>query len=106
MEKRSICFGGACFVDKETLIKVGMQNENFISWGSEDDEIHERFKKFGLKIVRTNSSLLHLYHSRNIDSGQNNFNYKNNILEFNKIKEMNKKETKEYIKSWPWLKNV
>ncbi|MEI7810474.1 MAG: galactosyltransferase-related protein [bacterium] len=103
---RSRCFGGVCIANKDTFIDIGMENENFISWGVEDEERNIRFEKFSYRINRTPSVLIHLYHTRTINSTNNHSNYKSNSTEYEKINLMNREELKQYVKSWPWLKNV
>ena len=94
--------GGAVFWNKESFIKIGMENEHFISWGWEDNERFERANKLGLKIVRTKGDLYHLEHRRLEDSSPKNPFIDNNRNEFNRIKNMNKEQLIEEIKKWEW----
>ena len=94
--------GGAVFWNKESFIKIGMENEKFISWGWEDNERYERAKKFDLKIERTSGNLYHLEHRRLIDSSPKNPFINKNKQEFNRIKNMNKEQLIEEIKKWEW----
>jgi len=56
--------GGAAFFDRERLRQAGGYNERFLSWGYEDDEIVERFRRLGLPVERTAGPLYHLEHAR------------------------------------------
>ncbi len=102
-EKRSICFGGACILSREILMAVGLENENFVSWGAEDDEFYERCKKLGRRIIRTSSPLVHLYHPPKANRNQIDSSYADNLAELNKIKNMDKEELLNYIQTWSWV---
>ncbi|MCG5243672.1 tetratricopeptide repeat protein [Azospirillum doebereinerae] len=56
--------GGGAFFDRAQLLAAGGYNENFLSWGYEDDEIVERFHRLGLPVKRTAGPLYHLEHAR------------------------------------------
>ncbi|CAO3434249.1 tetratricopeptide repeat protein [Azospirillum doebereinerae] len=56
--------GGGAFFDRARLLAAGGYNENFLSWGYEDDEIVERFHRLGLPVKRTAGPLYHLEHAR------------------------------------------
>lgn len=102
--------GGALFWNKEQFTAGGMENENFIGWGYEDNELMERFKKLGFTIGRAAGSLFHLDHPRNSVSSFNplkktagyfrNPILKNNKREYNKVKAMTRAELSDYIKTW------
>lgn len=103
-KRRKNSIGGAIFFNKDSYIKGGMENENFKSWGGEDDELYNRFNKLGFKVNRTIGYLLHLIHKRGSYSIMNHLYYKNNVEELEKIKKMNKEQLEDYIKTWSWVR--
>ena len=97
--------GGAIFFNKDAYTNVGLENENFISWGHEDWERIGRIEKMGYKIFRVDGVLYHLTHHRTHNSSGSNPMYNSNGNEYNKVMSMNKQQLEEYIKSWDWLQN-
>jgi predicted glycosyltransferase involved in capsule biosynthesis len=90
--------GAAIFLNKESYINAGMENENFKSWGYEDLERFERFSKLGLSIARINGACFHFTHPRDENSCDKNPYYNENIKEYEKIKSMDANEIKKYLK--------
>lgn len=94
---------GSIFVKREDLINVGGYNEDFISWGCDDDEIRFRLNYYGFRnIVSENIKLVHidLKERENIQSRVKNeqflkqremakkiniINFENNGLDFEEI---------------------
>ena len=101
MNKNSV--GGAVFWNKDEFISGGMENENFISWGFEDNERFSRYKKLGYKLVRTSGIMYHLTHYRSINSNHKHPFYNNNQNLFHKIDGMTKDQLQNDIKTWKWL---
>ncbi len=64
--------GGGAFFDRATLLESGGYNENFVSWGFEDDEIVERLRRLGLGVERVPGPLYHLEHARPENSTDQN----------------------------------
>lgn len=97
--------GGALFWNKQRFIEGGMENENFKSWGFEDNERMIRFGKLGYRIARVNGILYHLNHpvSQNSSNTQHKA-YNDNQIECNKVASMSVEQLKQYIKSWNWTK--
>jgi len=95
--------GGAFFFEKDKYFKIGLENENFISWGFEDNERVSRVIKLGEKMCRVPGLLYHLNHERGVNSVPENPFYKKNMLEFNKINSMSKLDLENYIKKWSWV---
>lgn len=98
--------GGAVFFDTKTYKQVGGENENIIGWGPEDAERYERMKILGCYIVRVPGFCYHIKHPVNTSATIGLSNYKNNVAEFEKVKNMPANELKQYISAWPWLKNL
>lgn len=94
--------GGAVFWSKKVFFAGGMENENFKSWGYEDNERLSRFKKLGFKSMRVSGHLYHLSHPRSYNSVENNLS-KLNEKEFYKIQKMSVEQLKTYMKTWSWL---
>jgi predicted glycosyltransferase involved in capsule biosynthesis len=97
--------GGAFFFNKQKYIEAGLENENFVSWGFEDNERITRLSILGYRLSRINGVLYHLDHERTVNSGPEQPNYNNNMNEYGEILKMTKDELKKYIKSWDWVMN-
>jgi hypothetical protein len=98
--------GGAVFVNKESFIKSGMENEHMISFGPEDCERNDRFTMLGLRIERVKGYLHHINHWCGPDSSIKNPFFKSNHAEIDKIRLMNKEQLQVYIETWPWCKSL
>lgn len=92
--------GGAVIYNKESFIKVGMENENFISFAPEDKERYYRFKTLGLNIQRVKGKLFHLNHFTGTNSSLGNPYYRDNNNEYKRIRNMSKQELKEEVSKW------
>lgn len=97
--------GGCFFIGKSLFERVGMMNENFISWGYEDNEFYERCSKFKeIPIIRIlESPAYHIDHPRGVTSSHVHDFYEDNKKEYLKIKEMPIGDIKKYISTWPWV---
>lgn len=60
--------GGAIFVNRDSYIKAGMENENFYGWGPEDFERYDRWKILEYGIYHSKGCLFHLSHPRGNNS--------------------------------------
>jgi hypothetical protein len=96
--------GGCFFMNREKFISVGMENENMISWGPEDQERLYRVRKLGYTVGALNGSLYHLDHHITPNSFYTNPIYHKNVDEFNKIQRMSLTELNDYIKTFYWGK--
>jgi predicted glycosyltransferase involved in capsule biosynthesis len=97
-------FGGSIFWNKKDFMEVGLENENFKSWGMEDNERFARATKLGKKIFRVPGVLYHLNHSRGINSSPAHEFFQKNADEFKKIRELSKEDLEKYISTWEWAK--
>lgn len=95
--------GGAFFFNKERYMSIGLENENFVSWGHEDWERVVRIETMGHKLCRVDGVLYHLTHSRTHNSSDRNPFFNINGQEFNRIRSMNKEQLTNHIKTWPWV---
>jgi hypothetical protein len=96
-------YGGALFFNKEVYMEIGLENENFISWGHEDWERVNRIIKMDKSLCRTDGSLYHLNHSRGNNSSERNPNYSKNHKEFERISNLTKENLKNEILTWNWI---
>lgn len=97
--------GGCIFFNRMKFILGGMENEHFVSWGFEDNEILYRFQTLGYRITRINGILFHLHHPSSTNSANTSHDaYKNNEQEFVKVRHMNREQMLNYISTWNWLK--
>ena len=95
--------GGAFLFNKEDYRKAGWENENFISWGYEDNERLERLDKLGYNIARTGGICYHLTHHRGVDSDNTNPFFQQNQQILQKIVQMSKEDLEKHVESWKWI---
>jgi hypothetical protein len=72
---KGLCIGGIFLVDREKFIAAGMNNEDFVGWGREDDERHHRLLRLGLNFKRYGGTIIHLEHPEQpelIQTGKSN----------------------------------
>jgi hypothetical protein len=90
--------GGAVLFDRSAFVACGGYNENFVSWGYEDNEIVERFVKLGVELIRVAEyPLLHLSHRRGADSGKHNPYFRNNVVEYRRMSQCAPQEVRDLI---------
>lgn len=94
--------GGAVMFNKSAFIDGGMENENFISFGPEDCERHDRFKMLGFDIRRVKGALFHVDHYVGPNSSTRNPYFKANHAELDKIRSMSRDALQAYVDSWSW----
>lgn len=97
--------GWTQFVRRQTYIDSYMMNENFVSWGCEDNEFYYRMSVLGNRIARVNNYVYHLEHSRTHNSWFSNPNFNNNWELWNVIKTFDKKQLIEYYENQLYVKN-
>ena len=96
-------FGFVQFFDREEYIKLGMENEKFISYGYEDDERFHRFNTCS-NVIRINDYIYHLEHSRTQNSWFTNPHIEDNRKEWEKLKFYGKKALIKYYKNIDYMK--
>jgi predicted glycosyltransferase involved in capsule biosynthesis len=96
--------GWTQFVSREKYINSFMMNENFISWGCEDDEFYYRMSILGNRIARINDYIYHLEHSRTYNSWVSNPNFQNNWNLWSTIKTFDKTQLVNYYESQKYFK--
>jgi len=97
-------YGHVQFFNKSSYIDAGMENENFRSWGPEDQERYYRFEKLGYKIGRVNDYVYHIEHSRGQDSDYANPYHGDNVNLFNYLKSLTQQELRSYYSSQKYLR--
>jgi hypothetical protein len=70
--------GWTQFYDKSKVIRGGMWNENFLSWGAEDCEFYFRFCSLGFRVGRIDNWIWHFEHMRTHNSHYNNPKFMDN----------------------------
>lgn len=96
----AVSVGGAVAWNREAFLKAGGENENFISFGAEDQERVVRAETLGLRIDRIGGCLFHVNHYVGPDSSTRNPYFHHNREEFEKVKGMDKEELINYIETW------
>jgi hypothetical protein len=82
-----------------------MMNENFSSYSPEDIEIGTRFDKLGYKIGRINNKIIHIEHSRGMNSSENTpCAYTNNYI-WNTLSGFDKNQLIDYYSNQEYYKN-
>ena len=96
--------GWSQFINRQVYIDSFMMNENFISWGCEDDEFYYRMSVLGNRIARIDNYIYHLEHSRTPNSWFSNPNFNNNYQLWNQIKTFDKNQLMQYYENLEYLK--
>ena len=96
--------GWSQFVNRQKYIDSYMMNENFISWGCEDDEFYYRMSVLGNRIGRITNYVYHLEHSRTHNSWFSNPNFNSNWVLWNKIKTFDKNKLISYYEKQDYIK--
>jgi len=81
-----------------------MMNENFVSWGCEDDEFYFRMSTLGNRIARIDDYVYHLEHGRTHNSWFSNPNFNNNWQLWNTIKTFDRDQLVSYYENQDYLK--
>ena len=102
---KSVCStGGAILVNKTPFFEAGGENEKMISFGPEDWERCDRFKKFEYNVERVTGPLFHIDHYIGANSNGSNPFFKENHAEHDRIKPMNKEQLREYVdQTFTWV---
>lgn len=100
---KDYAMGGVVFWNKEKFMEAGMENENFVSWGPEDQERVHRAIKLGYRYGKIQGTLYHLEHRRLQNSWMTHRYIAHNDAEFAKIQAMDAVQLRLYVNSWPWV---
>ena len=96
--------GWTQFINRQKYIDSYMMNENFISWGCEDDEFYFRMSTLGNRIARVNNYVYHLEHSRTFNSWFSNPNFNENYNLWSSIRTFDRTQLINYYKDQEYLK--
>jgi len=96
--------GWSQFIDRQKYIDCYMMNENFVSWGCEDDEFYFRMSTLGNRIGRVDNYVYHLEHGRTHNSWFSNPNFNNNWQLWNTIKTFDRDQLVNYYENQDYLK--
>ena len=96
--------GWTQFVNRQKYIDSYMMNENFVSWGCEDDEFYFRMSTLGNRIARVEDYVYHLEHSRTDNSWFSNPKFNNNWQLWHTIKTFDRNQLIQYYKGQEYLK--
>jgi len=102
-ELTKVSVGGILFMNRESYLKAGLENENFKSWGYEDQERYARMGSLGLVVGRVEGPLYHMSHHRGVNSLDGHMWISNNKREFEKVRDMSREQLEEYISTWEWI---
>ena len=80
-----------------------MMNENFISWGCEDDEFYFRMSTLDSRMARIHDYVYHLEHARTQNSWFSSPKFNDNYQLWNTIKTFDKKKLVEYYESQDYI---
>ena len=98
-------FGHCQFFKTEAYKKYGWENENFISYGPEDVERYNRFKKLSAGVAHLTDKLVyHIEHFRGLNSWFTNPYYAHNEQLWHTLQSMNDDQLKDYYSAINYTK--
>lgn len=97
-------YGHSLFANTEIYKKAFGENEEFISYGPEDQERAYRFQKLGYKVHWYDGYVYHIEHMRTNDSAMTNPYYKNNCDIFEYVKKLSEEQLVSYYQQREYLK--
>ncbi len=97
-------YGFCQFFNREKYIEGGLENENFIAYGYEDNERWYRFNTMGYNVGRLDAHIYHLEHARTANSWFTNPYIEKNKNLYERIQGMNREELKEYYSNLDYVK--
>lgn len=89
---------------REVEIKVGLWNENFISWGAEDCEFYFRLNSFGFRVGRVYNDIYHFEHGRTFNSHYHNPKFRDNHNLWQNIRIWDAPKLKQYYQQQEYIK--
>ncbi len=96
--------GWTQFINRQKYIECYMMNENFVSWGCEDDEFYFRMSTLGNRIKRLDGYVYHLEHARTHNSWFSSPKFNDNWNLWNTIRTFDKEKLVEYYEGQDYLK--
>lgn len=101
---QSSTIGWTQFYSKDAVLKGGLWNENFLSWGAEDCEFYFRYNILGFRVGRISDWVYHLEHSRTHNSHYNNPKFIDNHNLWQWLRKQNKSDIINYMNQQDYLK--
>lgn len=97
--------GGIYFVNKQSFMKIGGENETMLGWGYEDFERNERARRFLLKIYRANFNIWHIEHERKTENSHEGSFAEINKKIYRNVCTMKLHDIEQLVNSWAtrWL---
>lgn len=103
-KRSSSTIGWGQMIKREVEIKIGLWNENFISWGAEDCEFYYRLAVCGAKLGRIDDDIYHLEHGRTFNSHYHNPNFMENHKLWQWFRKQPLEKVAEYYSQQDYLK--
>jgi predicted glycosyltransferase involved in capsule biosynthesis len=103
-EKSTSDYGWAQFFNRKSYIEGGGENENFVSYGYEDNERPERFERLGYKVGRVDDTIYHMEHVRTMNSWFTNPHIENNKNLYERLKAMSPEQLKNYYDTVEYMR--
>lgn len=103
-EQATSDYGWAQFFKRQSYIDGGMENENFVSYGYEDNERPVRFEKLGYKVGRVRQTIYHMEHARTMNSWFTNPHIENNKNLYESLKDMSPDELRSYYENTDYVR--
>ena len=100
----SSTIGWTQFYSKDAVVKGGLWNENFLSWGAEDCEFYFRYNTLGFRVGRINDWIWHFEHGRTHNSHYHNPKFMDNHNLWQWLKNQDKETIIKYINEQEYLK--
>lgn len=97
-------YGHSVFASTQKYKEAFGENENFISYGPEDQERAYRFQKLGYNVTWYDGYVYHIEHKRTSDSGESNPKFIENCKLFDYIKCLPKEDLIQYYNSQKYIK--
>jgi hypothetical protein len=104
LDQHTSHFGQCIFFKKSCYVNGFMENENFISYGPEDQERMYRFSKLGYRVEWYDNYVYHIEHTRSNDSWTTNPFFTKNCDLFEYIKTLSKNDLLNLYNSYDYIK--
>ena len=95
--------GWTQFINRQHYIDCYMMNENFVSWGCEDDEFYFRMSTLGSRMARIHDYVYHLEHARTQNSWFSSPKFNDNYQLWNTIKTFDKERLVQYYEGQDYI---
>ena len=97
-------YGHSIFANTQKYKDAFLENEDFVSYGPEDQERAYRFQKLGYKVNWYDGYVYHIEHIRTNDSWSTNPFFQKNCNLFEYIKTLSQEQLLEFYKNRDYLK--